>query len=118
MVCTSSGRPETQAGRASSFFFRVAQLDTKTQAAMALPARAPTSPDAPSPTWQIGVEVDLATALALSRAATKALLELSPLAHREITAALEHEIDVLERQSDPLSLAAANAVRQYLPEAA
>ena len=36
----------------------------------------------------------------------------------EITAALEHEIEVLERQSDPLSLAAANAVRQYLPEAA
>jgi hypothetical protein len=87
---------------------------------MALPARAsdPNNPDAPTPTWQIGVDVDLATALALSRAATRALLELSPLAHREITAALEHEIQVLERQSDPLSLAAANAVRQYLPEAA
>lgn len=85
---------------------------------MALPARAPTSPDTPSPTWQIGVEVDLATALALSRATTRALLELSPLAHREITAALEHEIDVLERQSDPLSLVAANAVRQYLPKTA
>ena len=47
-----------------------------------------------------------------------AFLELSPLAHREITAALEHEIEVLERQSDPLPLTDANAVRQYLPEAA
>ncbi|HEY9234179.1 MULTISPECIES: hypothetical protein [Phenylobacterium] len=87
---------------------------------MPLPAaREPTlAQDDPNPTWKVGVEVDLATALALSRAATRALLELSPLAHREITAALEHEIKVLERQNDPLSLAAASAVRQYLPEAA
>ena len=84
-----------------------------------LPAREPTfAEEDPNPTWKIGVDVDLATALALSRAATRALLELSPLAHREITAALEHEIQVLERQNNPLSLAAANAVRQYLPEAA
>ena len=75
-------------------------------------------PDDPASTWVIGVEVDLATALALARASTKALLELSPLAHREITAALEHEIQILEQQSDPLSLAATNAVKQYLPEAA
>lgn len=72
----------------------------------------------PNSAWAVGVEVDLQTALALSRAATRALLELSPLAHREITAALQQEIDVLEIQSDPLSLAAANAVKQYLPEAA
>ena len=79
---------------------------------MALPARAldNLTPEDPASTWVIGVEVDLATALAL--------LELSPLAHREITAALEHEIQILEQQSDPLSLAAANAVKQYLPEAA
>ncbi len=87
---------------------------------MALPARAldNISPQDPASTWVIGIEVDLATALALARASTKALLELSPLAHREITAALEHEIQVLEQQSDPLSLAAAHAVRQYLPEVA
>lgn len=79
--------------------------------------REPPPADPPS-TWAIGIEVDLQTALALSRAATRALLELSPLAHREITSALQHEIDLLELQSDPLSLAAANAVKQYLPEAA
>lgn len=68
--------------------------------------------------WKVGVDVDLQTALALARASTRALLELSPLSHREITAALEAEIAKLELQRDPLSLAAANAVRQYLPEAA
>ena len=85
---------------------------------MCLTALEPAARDEIKPAWQIGVDVDLATALALSRAATRALLELSPLAHREITAALQREIELLERQSDPLSLAAANAVRQYLPEAA
>lgn len=87
---------------------------------MSLPARAldNLTPDDPASTWVIGIEVDLATALALARASTKALLELSPLAHREITAALQQEIQILEQQKDPLSLAAANAVKQYLPEAA
>ena len=46
------------------------------------------------------------------------MLELSPLAHREISAALAHEIDILETQRDPLSVAAAQALKQYLPEAA
>jgi hypothetical protein len=68
--------------------------------------------------WSVGVEVDLQTALALARASTQALLQLSPLAHREMTTALADEIAKLERQSNPLSQAAANAVRQYLPEAA
>jgi hypothetical protein len=68
--------------------------------------------------WQLGVDVDLQTALALARASTKALLELSPLSHREITAALADEIARLEAESDPLSLAAANAVKQHLPKAA
>ena len=74
--------------------------------------------DDPASSWVVGVEVDLQTALALARATTKALLHLSPLSHREISAALQQEIAVLEMQSDPLSLAAANAVKQYLAEAA
>lgn len=85
---------------------------------MALPACVPETPRLDDSARLTGVEVDLATALALSRAATRALLELSPLAHREITTALEQEIQALERQNDPLSLAAASAVRQYMPEAA
>lgn len=81
---------------------------------------AASEPDA-APTdsaWKVGVDVDLQTALALARASTRALLELSPLAHREIAAALAAEIEILERQNDPLSCAAANAVKQYLPQAA
>lgn len=46
--------------------------------------------DDPDSTWTVGVEIDLATALALARASTMAMLELSPLAHREISAALAH----------------------------
>jgi hypothetical protein len=68
--------------------------------------------------WNVGVDVDLHTALALARASTQALLNLSPLAHREINEALATEVAELESRGDPLSLAAANAVRQYLPEAA
>ena len=75
------------------------------------------SPDADT-THAVGVDIDLRTALALSRATTRALLELSPLSHREITAALTHEIELLEAQRDPVSQAAASAVKQYLPFAA
>lgn len=64
------------------------------------------------------IEIELQTALALARASTQALLQLSPLAHREIAEALAHEIGLLERRGDTLSLAAANAVRTYLPQAA
>ena len=85
---------------------------------MPLSARPGLSKDDPDSTWIVGVEVDLATALALARASTRALLELSPLAHREISAALAHEIDTLETQRDPRSVAAAQALKQYLPEAA
>lgn len=86
---------------------------------MTQPLRNPAEPvsDRDS-SWNIGVDVDLHTALALARASTQALLNLSPLAHREINDALVDEIQELERRGDPLSLAAANAVRQYLPEAA
>jgi hypothetical protein len=86
---------------------------------MTQPLRNPAEPvsDRDS-SWSVGVDVDLHTALALARASTQALLQLSPLAHREINDALVIEIAELERRGDPLSLAAANAVRQYLPEAA
>jgi hypothetical protein len=87
---------------------------------MALPITAidNRNPDDANSAWLVGIEVDLVTALALARASTKALLELSPLSHRAITTALHAEIRALEQQSDPLSLAAANIVKQYLPEAA
>ncbi|MFZ3007988.1 MAG: hypothetical protein WA047_17625 [Phenylobacterium sp.] len=85
--------------------------------AIPLSARPDLSRDESDPAWTVGVEVDLVTALALARASTKALLELSPLAHREISAALAHEIDTLETRRDPHSVAAAQALRQYLEAA-
>jgi hypothetical protein len=68
--------------------------------------------------WSVAVEIELHAAMALARASTQALLQLSPLAHREITAALSEEVVKLERQGDPLSVAAANTIRPYLAEAA
>lgn len=68
--------------------------------------------------WQVRNQVELQTALALARASTQALLELSPLAHREMLAALAIQVARLEALSDPLSLAAANAIKPYLAKAA
>ena len=73
---------------------------------------------APASNWTINVEVELQTALALARASTQALLNLSSLAHREISEALQNEVRDLEQRGDPLSLAAAEAIRPYLPRAA
>ena len=73
---------------------------------------------AADPSWTIAVEIELHTAMALARASTHALLQLSPLAHREITTALGDEVSKLERRGDPLSVAAANALRPYLAIAA
>lgn len=68
--------------------------------------------------WNVAVEVELHTAMAMARASTQALLNLSPLAHREITEALTAEVGKLERLGDPLSVAAARALRPYVSTAA
>ena len=70
------------------------------------------------PNLDLTLETQVATAMALARASTKAMLQLSPLSHREITAALAEEAGSLERQGDRPSLAAADALRQILRKAA
>lgn len=77
------------------------------------PSEGPALDHSPSTTWAIGVDVDLQAALALARASANALLRISPDIMR---AALEHEVEALEMIADPLSLAAANLVRQSLTE--
>ena len=67
--------------------------------------------------WAASVDVDLETALALARASTQALLNLSPLAHREIGQALAHEVSELERRGGESALSAADAIRSLVPEA-
>ena len=81
---------------------------------MSLPFAARSGATADDP----ALETELATALALARASASAMLQLSPLAHREITAALTQEIGALEAQNDPTSHGAAQALKQYLREAA
>ena len=61
---------------------------------------------------------DLQTALSLARASTLALLSLSPLAHREITAALMDEVLQLKGRGDTGSLTTATALERYLSKAA
>ncbi len=67
--------------------------------------------------WLASMDVDLQTALALARASTQALLNLSPLAHREIGQALAHEVSELERRGGESALSAADAIRSLVPEA-
>lgn len=86
---------------------------------MALPSRgepaADTTPDANA---RMGAELDLQTALSLARAATVALLNLSPLSHREIVAALTDELTHLKARDDARAATVADLLAQYLPDAA
>ena len=60
------------------------------------------------------VDHDLRAALSLARASTTALLNLSALARREMTAALADEVAVLHALGDDPSLHAAEILTQYL----
>lgn len=75
-------------------------------------------PPAADANWTVAADLDLQTALALAKASTRALLNLSPLAYREISAALAEEIESLRAQGDARSLATARALEQHLPRAA
>ena len=79
------------------------------------PLGGPSLADTP---WGIGVEVDLHTAIALSRASAVVLQKLSPESRALINDALEREAALLEINADPLSRAAAQSVLQVAKEAA
>jgi hypothetical protein len=63
------------------------------------------------------VETDLMVALALGRAATNALLNLSQLSHREMCEALRHELKALEADGDSRAISASAQLRRMLPKA-
>jgi hypothetical protein len=69
----------------------------------------------PEAAWRAAVEIDLQAAIALGRASASAMLALSPLAHREMREALNHEVSSLARWGDPIAEAAAEIVRQSIP---
>jgi hypothetical protein len=63
------------------------------------------------------VEIDLMVALALARASTTALLNLSPLSYREVCAALREELARLQLDGDRAATAASALLRQIIPSA-
>jgi hypothetical protein len=60
------------------------------------------------------LETDLTVALALARAATTALLNLSPLAQQEIATALERELKALEADGDSRAVSACARLQRML----
>ena len=68
--------------------------------------------------WTSAVDVDLKTALAISRASAEALMTLSPEAAKVVRERLEEEAARLELEASPEGDASARAVRQMLDQAA
>ena len=68
--------------------------------------------------WTAAVDVDLQTALALSRASVEALMALSAEASRTLREKLEVEVARLEIDATPESEASARTLRELLDKAA
>jgi hypothetical protein len=75
-----------------------------------LPARAP------EPTPAIALEVDVQTALALSRANSRAIMAISPKAHRAVMDALGIEAATQEAQGGEVGELVAAMVRGHLDQ--
>jgi hypothetical protein len=65
--------------------------------------------------WTFCTELDLRTALALARALTRTVADLSPAAEHGLFRALTQEIRALEEANDPMAHTVAMALKQYLP---
>jgi hypothetical protein len=65
--------------------------------------------------WAYCTDLDVQTALALSRALVRAVKEISPEAQRLMVEAIAHEIQVLEQHADAASATVATTLKQYLP---
>jgi hypothetical protein len=68
--------------------------------------------------WTSAVDVDLQTALAISRASAEALMALSPEGARALREKLEVEVAKLELEATPEAEASARSIRQILHKAA
>lgn len=68
--------------------------------------------------WTSAIDVDLQTALALSRASAEAIMALSPEGARALREALAREVAKLELDASPESEASARSLRQILDKAA
>jgi hypothetical protein len=75
---------------------------------MALPA--------PSPDTNVALEVDVQTALALSRATSRAVTAISPKAHRAMMDALGIEAAVQQNQAGPVAQLVAALIRGHIDQ--
>jgi hypothetical protein len=64
----------------------------------------------------VALEVDIQTALALSRATTRAVTAISPKAHRAMMDALGVEAAVQEAQGGPVAELVATLIKGYLDQ--
>jgi hypothetical protein len=80
--------------------------------------QAPLSEQPPFTTRLFATDVDAQTALALARAATRALIALSPDARCEIAGALQEEIDMQEAQEGLVPRLVASFLEGHRREAA
>jgi hypothetical protein len=76
---------------------------------MPLPAAMPADPVA-----AVALEIDVQTALALSRATTRAVTAISPKAHRAMMDALGVEAAVQESQGGPVAELVAALIKSHL----
>jgi hypothetical protein len=68
------------------------------------------------PVAAVALEVDVQTALALSRAATRAVTAISPTAHRAMMDALGVEAAVQQSQGGPVAELVAALIRGHLDQ--
>lgn len=68
--------------------------------------------------WTSAVDVDLQTALAISRASAEALMDLSAEAAKTLREKLQVEVAKLELDASPESEASARSLRQIIDKAA
>jgi hypothetical protein len=78
---------------------------------MPMPASLP-----PDPVAAVALEIDVQTALALSRATTRAVTAISPKAHRAMMDALGVEAAVQQAQGGPVAELVAALIRGHLDE--
>lgn len=67
--------------------------------------------------WAYCTDMDVQTSLALLRALIRTVRAVGPAANDQLNDALNHEIQVLEQQADPMSMTVATTLKQYLPAA-
>lgn len=76
----------------------------------------PSPAKAAEPTLSFALEIDVQTALALSRATTRAVSAISPKAHREMMDALGVEAAIQQTQGGPVADLVATLIKGHLDQ--